>query len=260
MTTSTKAPHPTTPRILVVVGLAAVLVLALVLAAILGPSKTHPADALQVTAGATGVPAAVSAQVGAGAATAAPSAITGAPLTDGSNPEILYIGAEYCPYCAAERWALVAALSRFGTFTNLSLTHSSSADVYPDTQTFSFDGASFTSPYLTFEAVETATNQLGDNGEYQPLETPTPAQEAVWLRLDPKESIPFVDIGGRYLITGATYDPGVLQGRSATQIAAGLADPSTPIARGVLGAANAITAAICEVTGTQPAACRAAAG
>jgi hypothetical protein len=32
---------------------------------------------------------------------------------------MLYIGAEYCPYCAAERWPLVMALSKFGTFSNL---------------------------------------------------------------------------------------------------------------------------------------------
>src|SRR5258706_2836824 len=27
------------------------------------------------------------------------------------KPEFLYMGAEYCPYCAAERWAMVVALS-----------------------------------------------------------------------------------------------------------------------------------------------------
>ena len=44
------------------------------------------------------------------------TATTGQPaLTSGGKPEILYVGAEYCPYCAAERWAMVVALSRFGT-------------------------------------------------------------------------------------------------------------------------------------------------
>ena len=39
------------------------------------------------------------------------------PLTiEGKSPAMLYYGAEYCPYCAAERWGIVAALSRFGTW------------------------------------------------------------------------------------------------------------------------------------------------
>ena len=73
------------------------------------------------------------------------------PLTiNGKSPAILYYGAEYCPYCAAERWAMTAALSRFGTWSNLKITASSHTDVDAETNTFSFHGASFTSPYITF--------------------------------------------------------------------------------------------------------------
>ena len=43
--------------------------------------------------------------------------ISGAPLTQDSKPEMLYIGAEFCPYCAALRWSMAVALSRFGSFT-----------------------------------------------------------------------------------------------------------------------------------------------
>ena len=42
--------------------------------------------------------------------------------TDASGktvPEILYMGAEYCPYCAAQRWSTIIALSRFGKFSGL---------------------------------------------------------------------------------------------------------------------------------------------
>ena len=45
-------------------------------------------------------------------------------LTANGKPEMLYMGAEYCPYCAAERWAMIVALSRFGTFTGLATVHS----------------------------------------------------------------------------------------------------------------------------------------
>src|SRR6266568_183753 len=49
-------------------------------------------------------------------------------LTASGKPEIVYVGAEYCPFCAAERWALSVALSRFGSFSGLRLIHSSSTD------------------------------------------------------------------------------------------------------------------------------------
>ncbi|EQD78092.1 protein containing DUF929, partial [mine drainage metagenome] len=42
-------------------------------------------------------------------------------LTQNGKPEVLYIGAEYCPYCALLRWSLVGALSRFGKFSNLQI-------------------------------------------------------------------------------------------------------------------------------------------
>ena len=46
-------------------------------------------------------------------------------VLDGKTPAMLYYGAEYCPYCAAERWAIATALARFGTWSNLQTTASS---------------------------------------------------------------------------------------------------------------------------------------
>ncbi len=167
------------------------------------------------------------------------------------KPEITYVGAEYCPYCAAERWALAVALSRFGTFSNLSGTHSSSADVYPDTQTLSFYGSSYSSTYLDFQAVEEATNQeVG--GTYQTLQAPTAAESSLLSTYDTQGSIPFLDIGNKYVTTGASFSPQVLQGLSRAQIASQLGDASSPVAQAIDGTANNITAAICSVTGNNP--------
>ena len=69
-------------------------------------------------------------------------------LTSDGKPKVVYVGAEYCPYCAAQRWAVVTALSRFGTFTGLSESHSATDDVYPDTATFSFHGSRYTSDQI----------------------------------------------------------------------------------------------------------------
>jgi hypothetical protein len=50
------------------------------------------------------------------------------------KPIVLYVGGEFCPYSAAERWSPVVALSRFGAFSNLALLRSSSTDMFPDTR------------------------------------------------------------------------------------------------------------------------------
>lgn len=60
------------------------------------------------------------------------------PVPATGKVQFLYVGAEYCPYCAAARWAMIVALSRFGTFSNLHLMRSSGQDVYPNTPTFTF--------------------------------------------------------------------------------------------------------------------------
>jgi hypothetical protein len=185
--------------------------------------------------------------VGIGTASRFPAPAQGTPLTKDGKPEVLYIGAEYCPYCATARWSLVVALSRFGTFSNLGLTYSSSSDVFASTPTFTFHGATYTSQYLTFTGVETATRE-GD-----PLEKLTADQQAVYAQLNPKGGIPFIDFAGRYVLLGVNLDPQVLQDKSHEQIATALSDPSTDVAKAVLGAANTYTAAICRITNNQPA-------
>ena len=58
------------------------------------------------------------------ASTALQSVSYPSPLTKNGLPEVLYVGAEYCPFCAAERWALIVALSKFGSFSKLHYTKS----------------------------------------------------------------------------------------------------------------------------------------
>ncbi len=223
-------------------------------------TASTPAPAA-VVAAATSVPASTLDTVGVGTATTGPSALpSGTPaLRSGDLPKIFYVGAEYCPYCAAERWAMVVALSRFGTFDGLGATESSTTDIFPGTKTFTFHGSTYTSPYIAFEPVETTTNQPADGGGYQPLETPTAEQRQLIATYDVPPyvasagGIPFVDIGGAYAMSGATFDPTVLQGLTTQQIADALSDPSSDVARAIDGSANVITAAICQTTNGAPA-------
>jgi Domain of unknown function (DUF929) len=210
----------------------------------------------------TSVPATVLDQVGGGQATAVPKAVTGDLLTSGGKPEMLYIGAEYCPYCAAERWAMIVALSRFGTFSGLATTRSGvrsgagAAEPYPATPTWTFANSSFTSPYLAFTAVEEYTNIPDPStGGYTKLTSLTAEQQALLEKYDSANqgAIPFIDFGNRYTSVGASYDPGVLQGLTWSQIAADLHKPTTKVAKGVLGAANYMTAVLCKLTGNKPA-------
>jgi hypothetical protein len=200
------------------------------------------------------------AQIGSPKSLAGPIAVAGnPPELSGSDgkPEILYVGAEFCPFCAAERWALVEALLRFGAFENLGTTHSSSTDEYPDTQTFSFFDSRYSSPDLDFASVELETNeQVG--GAYPTLERLTRQETAVVDTYDraPYTSqagaIPFVDIANRFVSVGASFDPAVLSGLSLRQIAGSLSDPRSPVAVAIDGTANLIASAISAATGEQP--------
>jgi len=206
---------------------------------------------------------------GGGQVTAKPITLNGGtPLTSGGKPEVLYMGAEYCPYCAAERWSMIVALSRFGTFSGLATTHSASknghgqAEVYPNTSTWTFANAKYTSNYLTFTPVEMQTNiPDSSTGGYTNLQTPTSEQQALMNKWNAppyvpsgyQGSIPFIDFGNKYMISGASYNPQVLAGKTWAQISAALHNPSSQIAQAVNGTANYITAAICKLTGNQPA-------
>src|SRR5689334_13052133 len=134
----------------------------------------------------TGVPATTLDRVGKGAVPAftqgQPALIagSGAPLTSGGKPQMLYIGAEFCPYCAATRWSMAIALSRFGTLTTpLRGIHSSSTDTDPNTATLTFYKTGYTSKYLDFTPVEV---QKVDRSA---LQNPTSAQNAVWAKYEP---------------------------------------------------------------------------
>jgi Domain of unknown function (DUF929) len=210
----------------------------------------------QVVNEVTNVPASTLATVGAGNVSDPAIPVKGNALTSGGKPEVLYMGAEYCPYCAAERWPMVVALSRFGTFTGLGLTASSSSDVYPSTNTFTFLKAGYTSQYLAFDSVEL------QDVNHNTLQTPTAAEQqllgtydaAPYVPASSAGAIPFVDFGNKYILSGASYSPQTLAGQNWTAIASSLTNTSSADAQGIDGAANYLTAMLCKLTGDQPAA------
>jgi thiol-disulfide isomerase/thioredoxin len=182
------------------------------------------------------------------------------PLTSGGKPEVLYMGAEYCPYCAAQRWAMINALSRFGTFTGLTTTHSSSTDADPNTPTWTFYKSTYKSNYINFTPVEETTNERQGNSSstsvpYVTLQTPTSAEQAIGQTYDPQGYIPFIDLGNKYVQVGnlSPLTPTMLDGQSWAQVAAAMNNPSSAIGKAEIGNANYMTAGICKLTNNLPA-------
>ena len=249
-----------------ILGVVAIVVAFVLFKTTQSPASTNTASATSATGTAlpasvikdiTSVPSSTLASVGTG--TADPKSVSlvssAKPLTSGGKPQILYIGAEYCPYCATERWSMAVALSRFGTFSGLHGIHSSSSDVYASTPTLTFYKSTYTSKYLTFTPVETQTEKQGTA-----LQKTTSAQNALLTKYDSPPyvaqsnagAIPFIDFGGKYFIHGAQYNPQILSGQTWAQVAAALKDPNSAVAKGAVGAANMITATICKTTNNQP--------
>jgi hypothetical protein len=192
------------------------------------------------------------------------------PLTAAGRPEVLVVGAEYCPFCAAERWPLVVALSRFGRFAVLHDATSATQSVFPGTATFSFAGVRYSSRYVTLTGVELFSDQVGADGTFIRIATLTPSQSALVARYGGTSggTAPFVDVAGRLVTTTAAFSPALLAGQSQAQIAGLVAAPAAPptdpaatvpppTGQAVVAAANQLTAGICAATAQLPAAvCR----
>ena len=237
-----------------------------------GKSGFQSADP-KVVAELTHVPASVFNTVGITSPVAQvtpPQAIKGQPLLSGPSstgaavPQVFYLGAEYCPFCAAERWPMIIALSRFGTWSGLGNMVSStlSGEVFPGTPTFTFIKAKYKSTYLSFASVEEYNNIFSSTlNYYSPLQKPTKKQAALFTKYDTPTyihgatssgSIPFTSIGNKFLGSGSSYTPATLANLSRTAIAAGLSDPTSPVTDAIIASANYYTAALCTLTNNQP--------
>ncbi len=205
------------------------------------------------------VPTSTLQSVGLPSSVDVPTRVTPSLSTVASNGLVSYVGAEFCPYCALQRWALLVALSKFGTFTHLDdQVFSSSSDVYPHLASWSFVGAAFTSKYFTFKATELTSSKPspGGPGGYQRLQRMSRAQRVAFDKFNPQRGLPFVDIGNRYVTLGASASPSVLEGLSLSEIGNDLKHSQSPVAGAVDGAANYLIAALCTMTQkTPPAIC-----
>ena len=183
-----------------------------------------------------------------------------ATAADGApKPVVFFYGAEFAPYAAVQRWPLILALSRFGTFNQLGLMQSSASTAFADLSTFTFWNASptrsYTSKYLVFESVERYSSLNPTGGRYLGLQRPDAKQAAAIASYgQTADTFALTDVANRYVLNGSSFAPGVLAGLSQSQIAGDLNMPASPLTQAVVTAANEITAAICAVDNDKPSA------
>jgi hypothetical protein len=177
-----------------------------------------------------------------------PTAMTPASpkLLSNGKPEVFYIGGEYCPYCAVERWAMLVAFSRFGNFSGVEYMISSATDTPPSIPTFTFAHASYTSNYITFAPTE----QYDRNND--PYQTPPANESQIMTANDPQGSIPFIDFANQYVQVGSQFSPPFPVSGNWSAIAPMLNTPSSPVAQNVDAAANRLITTICKLTSNQP--------
>jgi hypothetical protein len=166
--------------------------------------------------------------------------ITGSPYVTTGKPILVYVGAEYCPYCAVQRWSLIMALMRFGNFTNLEYL-TSGEDNYA---TFTFNASTYQSSYVVFQPYE-----VYDNSN-RPLQTLPTDYSSAFTQYG-QSSFPFLNFNDEYYIPGAIVDPQSLGTNNQTQIISSI-QAGGSMGSQIKQAANVITAAICETTGDNP--------
>ncbi|HVB14154.1 MAG TPA: DUF929 family protein [Candidatus Dormibacteraeota bacterium] len=183
-------------------------------------------------------------------------------LSSNGLPEIGFVGAEYCPYCALQRWSIIIGLSPFGTWSGLHTIRSSVYDAPANLPTFTFaHGAKFKSQYLVFSAHELQSNvSINKNGSpYKNLQPLGGSLATAFTSIDSSLGYPFLDYAGKLAQVGSEEGSNVanvsdLAGLTWNQVLQKLRDPKSVIAKEVLGGANYVTAATCLVTGEKPAA------
>jgi hypothetical protein len=189
-----------------------------------------------------------------------PTVLQGQPaLVSAGRPEVLFVGADFCPFCAAERWPLIVALSRFGRFGRLYDSQSTPSSVFPGIQTFTFHDATYTSRWVTLTGMELYSNGTDADGAFTRIASLSPEQQGLVDRYRESGSsgtlagsYPFVDIGNKMVASTSAFSPALLAQKSQAAIAGDLAQAQSPAGQAIVAAANQLTAGICLVTGQEP--------
>jgi thiol-disulfide isomerase/thioredoxin len=163
---------------------------------------------------------------------------------------VFFMGAEFCPYCAAERWAIVRSLQKFGQWDGLKQTISAARDQpFLNLPTYDFTKASYTSSHIEFVARE-----IKDR-EFKPLQKLLKTEEKLVRKYDPKKEIPFLLVGGRFMQIGSGFPPKIFIGHTFRQTETELKKTESEIRKTIDEEANIISALLC-LSGLPPELCK----
>lgn len=163
---------------------------------------------------------------------------------------VFFMGAWHCPYCAAERWAIVRALQKFGQWTGLKQTMSAARDEpFLNLPTYDLTEATYASSHIEFVARETKDR------EFKPLQKLLKTEDKLVRKFNPEKYIPFLLIGGRFMQVGAGFTPKIFIGHTFRQTETELKKAESEIRKTIDAEANIISALMC-VSGLPPELCK----
>lgn len=152
---------------------------------------------------------------------------------------VYYLGAGFCPWCAAERWSIVEALKNFGTWEGLALDKSAEKnEPFLNLPTYNFSGAKFKSDYIDFVGKEFQDRNFQDQDHL------TDFDNTVLDNYNLEGVIPFTFIGERFVRIGSGPKPEQLVGLSHDDVKKQLESKNTNLAKAIEEEANYIAALI----------------
>jgi hypothetical protein len=177
--------------------------------------------------------------------------ITDKPLERrGSKSLVFFMGAGFCPFCAAERWAIIHALANFGKWDGLVESTSAGRDEkYLNVPTVSFARAKYTSDYVEFIGRETADRN------FEPLQELDEKDYEILDIFNPDQIIPFLLIDGQFMQVGSGFSPQILEGMDHTKVEAELENPASAVGKAVRAEIDNIAALTCKSISGRAAIC-----
>jgi hypothetical protein len=153
---------------------------------------------------------------------------------------VFFMGAEYDPYSAAERWAVVRGLQKFGQWNGLKQTMSAARDEpFLNLPTYDFTEATYTSAHIEFVARE-----LKDR-EFKPLQKLLKTEEKLVHKYNPDKQIPFLLVGGQFMQIGAGFSPKIFIGHTFRQTETELKKIESEIRKTIDAEGNIIASLLC---------------
>jgi hypothetical protein len=178
--------------------------------------------------------------------------VTDEPLKrDSGKSLVFFMGAGFCPFCAAERWAVVEALKNFGTWEGLVEDKSAGHDEkYLNVPTLNFARAKYSSEHVEFVGRETADRN------FEPLQELDTKDYEILDTFNPDQIIPFLLVDGQFMQVGAGYSPKLIEGMDHAKVRAEIENASSEVGKAIRDEVDNIVALVCKSIGGKSGICQ----